>query len=72
MTKALKQAFAEAAMLPDDDQEALAQWILDELRSEKRWEQSFKASQDLLSKLADEAAQERHSGQTEPLPPSDP
>lgn len=71
MTKALEQAFAEAANLPDDDQEALAQWILEELRSERRWERSFQASQGILSKLADEATLERRSGQTKPLSTSD-
>ena len=54
----LEQAFAEAAKLPPQEQEALAAWILAELASERRWTQTFDASLDVLERLADEALQE--------------
>jgi hypothetical protein len=54
MTK-LEIAFAEAAKLPAGEQEALANWILEEIASEKRWSELFHRSQQALSKLADEA-----------------
>jgi hypothetical protein len=54
MTTLLKKAFEEATKLPDVEQNVLAKWLLDELKSEKRWEQSFSESEDVLERLADE------------------
>ena len=55
MTKLLEKAFAEASKLPQKEQDALAALLLEELASEQRWAQAFAASEDLLSRLADEA-----------------
>ena len=54
MTK-LEMAFAEAAKLPLDEQDALATWLLEEIKSEKRWSELFAASEDKLAKFANEA-----------------
>ena len=67
MTKLLKKAFDEAAKLDQVEQEALARWLLDELRSERRWEELCAGSQGALSRLADEALDEHRSGQSQPL-----
>ncbi len=69
MTTRLEQAFAEAAKLPLHEQEALADWLLAELQSERRWDQLFAASQEVLSSLAAEALAEHRSGQTQALDP---
>lgn len=69
MTKLLDKAFAEAAKLSDQEQEALAAWILEELTSERRWEEAFTASADALARLADEAVAEHKAGQTQELDP---
>ncbi|MCI0439076.1 MAG: hypothetical protein L0177_08080 [Chloroflexi bacterium] len=69
MTELLEKAFAEASKLPEDEQEALAAWILEELASERRWAESFARSQDALAKLADEAVAEHLRGETEELNP---
>ncbi|MEO7001685.1 MAG: hypothetical protein ABI068_07725 [Ktedonobacterales bacterium] len=71
MTPALEKAFAEAAKLSNDEQDALAQRILDELVSEQRWDEAFAKSADALAKLADEALAEHHAGLTEPFEPED-
>jgi hypothetical protein len=55
MTQLLEHAFSEAAKLPEVEQNLMARWLLLELASEKRWEKAFAESEDLLSKLADEA-----------------
>ncbi len=55
MTKLLEQAFAAANKLSEDEQDALANFLLAELASERRWTRAFADSQDLLSQLADEA-----------------
>lgn len=69
MTADLERAFAEAAKLPAEEQDALAAWILNELASERRWEQQFASSQDALAALADEALAEHRAGRTDPLDP---
>jgi hypothetical protein len=69
MTKLLEKAFAEAAKLSDDDQDALAKAVLEELASERRWDELFAASADVLSELAEEALTEHRVGRTEPLNP---
>ena len=69
MTTRLEQAFTEASKLSPKEQDALADWLLAELRSEKKWDQLFASSQEVLSKLASEALAEHHSGQTQELNP---
>jgi len=64
MTKLLEQAFAQASKLSQAEQDALAAILLDELKSEKRWAETFAQSQDKLAKLADEAVEEFKSGKT--------
>ena len=58
MTKLLKKAMDCVSSLPDDEQDAIAGIILDELEDEARWRASFGASQDTLVRLAGEAKQE--------------
>lgn len=67
MTKLLEQAFAEASQLSPWEQDILADWLLAELKSEKRWEKLFADSQDVLSQLAAEALAEHRRGQTQDL-----
>jgi hypothetical protein len=69
MTKLLEKAFAEAAKLSEHDQDALAEAVLAELASERRWDELFAASADVLSDLADEALAEHRTGRTKPLDP---
>ena len=68
MTK-LEIAFAEASKLPKNEQEALADWILEELASEKQWTEAFVRSADMLAQLAEEAVNEHRSGKSQPLDP---
>ncbi len=44
MTKLLERAFKEASKLPEIEQNALAKWVIEELKSEDRWEKVFKGS----------------------------
>ena len=65
MTTLLEKAFAEASKLSERDQDAVAEVILAELASEKRWNDLFASSQDLLAELAQEALSEHHAGETQ-------
>ena len=69
MTKLLEEAFAEASKLPEQEQDALAAAILEELASERRWDQAFANSADLLAQLADQALAEHRAGKTHVLDP---
>ena len=64
MTRLLEKAFEEASKLPDEDQDALAQELLDDLASEMRWAETFSKSQDKLALLAKEALNEFRQGRT--------
>jgi hypothetical protein len=67
MTKLLKKAFEEASKLPDIEQDTFAKWLLEELESEKKWEELFAESEDILDRLADEALEADRQGRTTPL-----
>ena len=67
MKQVLQDAFRDAARLPDDEQDALARWILEELADERHWSEQFAASEDQLAHLADEALLEHQAGKTQTL-----
>ena len=48
MTKALRKAFEAASKLPEAEQDAFAAAILEELASERRWDELFDRSTDTL------------------------
>ena len=69
MTKLLEEAFAEASKFSEEEQNALANLIFEELSSERRWQRQFAESEDALAKLAREAIAEYNAGRTAPLDP---
>ena len=64
MNTRLEEAFAQASQLPPEEQEALAALLLDEIASERLWDQAFAQSQNQIAKLADEALTEFKEGKT--------
>ncbi len=69
MNKLLEEAFAQAAKLPEHEQETVATWLLEELTSDRRWEQAFTESADVLAHMAGEALAEHRGRRTKPLDP---
>jgi methylase of polypeptide subunit release factors len=69
MTDILRQAFDKASQLPPHEQNLFGARILAELESERRWDELFARSPELLEKLAAEAIAEDDAGLTEPLDP---
>jgi hypothetical protein len=69
MGKLLRKAFDEATKLPEADQEAVGAWLLAELESERRWDELFAQSADMLEGMAAEAIREDEAGLTQPLDP---
>ena len=64
MTRLLEKAFEEASKLSEEDQDALAEMLLNELASEQRWTAALAKSQDKLALLAKEALTEFEQGKT--------
>jgi tripartite-type tricarboxylate transporter receptor subunit TctC len=69
VTDLLKRAFDAASRLPEDEQDAVAEWLLAELSSEEEWDKRFAESQGALSSLAREALDEHERGESEELNP---
>ena len=61
MTAQLQSAINKIESLPESEQNALALLILQEIQ----WDKSFEQSQDMLSKMADEALAEFKQGKTD-------
>jgi len=69
MTQVLEQAFDEASKLSEREQNAIGEWLLAEIRSERDWDRSFAESQAELSRLAKQALEEHRRGETDEIDP---
>ncbi len=69
VTHALDAAIAKLSTLPADEQDRIAQWLLDELRDDEHWTRQFASSQDGLGRLVAEARAERAAGRATELDP---
>ncbi len=67
MTQALSAAVATAAQLPEEEQDALAAILLEEMKSEERWSSLFADSQTVLERMANEAIQDFQAGRVQPI-----
>jgi hypothetical protein len=67
MKSELQKAFEESAKLPDNEQEALGQWLLEEFASERRWDELFSRSSDKLAALGKKALAEHREGRTQDI-----
>lgn len=53
--------------LPPEEQDVVASLILEEIESEKHWDELFSSSQAQLAQLAGQAIAEYKAGKTRPL-----
>ncbi len=69
MTDLLQRAFKVASELPEEQQDMLAQILLDEIESERKWDELFcrPESEELLNRMAEETLADYNAGLTEPL-----
>ena len=67
MTKLLQKAIEKARKLPPDEPDASGAIILEEIADEARWAEKFAATQDQLSRWADEVRAEIEAGHASPL-----
>lgn len=70
MTELLEKVIAQLATLPNEEQDAIALIILEEIADDIKWDQAFANSQDVLAKLGAQAIKEYHAGQTLELDPA--
>ncbi len=71
MTELLEKAISEVKQLPDADQNAIAQFIFEELEDERRWDEAFAKSPEVLERLLAEAEAEDLAGLTQPCDSED-
>jgi hypothetical protein len=71
VTELLEKAIAELSRLSDEEQNSMAQWILDELEDERRWDEAFSNSLPQLEQLAKKALDDYKSGRTQELDPDE-
>jgi glutamate mutase epsilon subunit len=69
MTDLLERAISSLKTLPEEEQNAIASIILDEIEDERRWDEAFSRSPDTLAKLAAFAMAEYRAGKTQELDP---
>jgi hypothetical protein len=67
MTELLENALRKVAMLPKEEQDAIASQIIETLRDEAAWKETLARNPEKLRRLAEEAQQEVRRGQTHPL-----
>lgn len=69
MTELLKRAIREVEKLLPDEQDVLAQLILDEIEGEARWNAAFEESAHILQAIGERVWQDHLNGKTTPLDP---
>lgn len=69
MGRLLEKAISEASKLSESEQEAIGAWLLEEMESERRWDELFGKPSSVLERMADEALRQHEQGLTTPLDP---
>ena len=69
MTELLERAITRLQTLSETEQDAIAAMILEEIEDDRRWNESFSRSPDILAKLAASAMVEYRAGKTQELDP---
>ena len=67
MTQQLENAIKKLAKLPEKEQNVMARWIMEEINSDKKWDELFADSEDGLKTLAKEALDDFDKGKTKTL-----
>jgi len=67
MSTLLTKALEKVAVLPKDEQDAIASEILASLADEEAWKKRFAEKRDVIRRLAQEALDEDERGETRPL-----
>jgi hypothetical protein len=66
VAKQLEQAIEQLTKLPEEEQIAFAEWMLEELQ-EREWQKRFDATRPMLRRMAQEARREIEAGEFDDL-----
>ena len=69
MTRLREQAVEKARDLPESEQDAIAQLLLDGIESERKWDELFSKSPEKMHNVADQAWTAHEAGRSEQLDP---
>lgn len=69
MTRLMEKALQALRSLPEEQQDAVAGFVLSEIEADRQWAQTSLQHADNLRKLADEAAGDLRAGRTSELDP---
>lgn len=69
MTKLMEKAVEALRSLPEEQQDAVAGFVLSEIESDRQWSASSLRHADKLRKLADEAREDLRAGRASELDP---
>ena len=64
MTRLLETAFEKASTLSESEQNIYARIFIEEIESEKRWDNAFSSSEEILTQMADEALKDFNNNNT--------
>lgn len=67
MTESLENALRKVAMLPREEQDAIASQIIETLQDEAAWKEKLTRDPEKLRRLAEEAQREDRVRETRPL-----
>ena len=67
MTQLMKTLIRELSEVPEEEQDGVAAFLLEDLEAEKHWDELFANSQDALARLAEEALEEFEKGEAKPF-----
>ena len=69
MTRLMEKAVEALRSLPEEQQDAIARFVLSEIESDYQWAATSRQHADKLRKLADEARDDFRAGRTSELDP---
>ncbi len=69
MATLLDRAISEISKLPKRERNRIVRWLLQEIAAQRRWEEAFEGTTDVLDRLAGEALDEHRRGRSKPLDP---
>jgi len=58
------EAIKELKSYSPVEQNKIAKWLLEELKSDRKWDNSFSESENILEQLANETLEEERKGET--------
>ena len=64
MSKLLDEAYAAAKELPEQEQEAIGAWLLAEIDADRKWDELFAQSSEVIERMADKALEDHRRGLT--------